>query len=132
MLNPFPSLLTYAFFGPLVVRLAAAGVILMMANIHRVRRNELRHLVSPIVGKNAGWLIWLVILIEIATGVLLFVGLYTQWAAIIGMMLAIRSLIAVPHKALSPFDRSTDVLLFAICLSLLITGAGAFAFDLPL
>ncbi len=132
MLNPFPSLLNLTFFAPLIVRVVAAGVILYMAHVHRVRRPELVKLLSPIVGRKAGTLVWLVIVLEAATGILLLVGLYTQYAAIVGIILSIRSLLAIPHRALSPFDRAADVLLLGICVSLLLTGAGAFAFDIPL
>src|SRR5579872_7402948 len=107
MLNPFPSLLTYSFFAPTILRVVAAAVILMLAHTHRVKRQELQRLVSPIVGEFATYLIWIVIVVEALTGLGLFLGLYTQIAAIVGAVLALRSLVGRP-KALAPFDRAAD------------------------
>ena len=131
MLNPFPSLLVLSFFAPTIVRTVAAIVIGVLTYHHYQNQREIRSIISPIVGKLAEPLLWLVIIIEAATTVCLFVGFETQIAAIVGALLAIRSIIVRP-RALSPFDRSADWLLLAICCSLLLTGAGAYSFDIPL
>ena len=131
MLNVFPSLLVYSFFAPTILRVVAAAIILTMAHIHRVRRDEIIKLFTPILGNLATYILWVVVAVEAAVGFGLFIGLYTQVAALIGIILAIRSLVARP-QALSPFDRTTDWLLLAVCVSLVFTGAGALAFDIPL
>ncbi|MDE2213174.1 MAG: hypothetical protein KGJ34_01420 [Patescibacteria group bacterium] len=131
MLNPFPSLLDYTFFAPTLLRIVAAIVIAVMVRHHFKNQREIRALIHPIVGNLARYLLALVLLIEAAVAVCLFVGFETQLAAIVGALLAIRSLLVRP-RVLSPFDRTTDWLLLAVCVSLLITGAGGYAFDVPL
>jgi hypothetical protein len=79
------------------------------------------------------WLVWLYALVSFGTAGLLFVGLWTQAAAIVGILLSLKHGLA-PRKysAIIPLSRAAFLLLFVICLSLLVTGAGALAFDLPL
>jgi len=131
MLTLFPSLLFYKFFAPTILRVAASGVIIALAYEHFLKRTDIEKLLTPLVGKLASPATWLWVLIEAAVAVALLVGFYTQAAAIVGIILAIKSLIMRP-RALVPFGHVADWLLLVICLSLLLTGAGAFAFDLPL
>jgi len=131
MLNPFPSLLTYSFFAPTVLRVVAACVIIMRAYSHWRRQAEIGSLLTPLVGKLSVALVWLLILIEAGTGGALFVGAKVQIAAIFGVLLALKSLIVRP-RGIMLLSRSSGWLLFAICLALLVLGAGAFAFDIPL
>lgn len=63
--------------------------------------------------------------VSLIAGMLVFVGLFTQPAALV---LAVISLARVRDKD----DRLLYLLLFAMALSLLFSGAGFFAFDLPL
>ena len=79
------------------------------------------------------WIPVLTALVELIVGGALIAGAYTQLAAIAGAMLALKYFIwkrRYPH--FFPLSRSASALLFVICLSLIVTGAGAFAMDLPL
>ncbi len=131
MLNPFPSLLTYSFFAPTVLRIIAACVVLMLARLHWKKQNEIKSLLAPIVGNFALSLAWLLIAIETVTGLALLIGYGTQIAAIVGALLALKSLIIRP-RSLQPLSHSAGWLLLSVCLSLVFLGAGAFAFDIPL
>ena len=64
---------------------------------------------------------------------MLAAGYYTQIAALLGAIGAFKAfLFTKRYPEIIPFSRSTYILLIAILLSLLLTGAGAIAFDLRL
>ncbi len=71
--------------------------------------------------------------IEIGIGIMFVFGVYTQIAALITVLLTISDVVR-PHSPYRVFqtNRSTVLLMCVIALSLFITGAGAFAFDLPI
>lgn len=131
MLNPFPSLLTYSFFAPTILRIVAACVFLMLARTHWKKQAEIKTLLMPIAHGFALSLTWLLIAIETAVGAALLIGFGVQIAAIVGTLLALKSLIIRP-RSLQPLSHSAGWLLLAVCLSLVFLGAGAFAFDIPL
>jgi len=71
--------------------------------------------------------------VEIVSGVMLILGFYTQIAALVLAILAFIELFAEQKEsALVKRDIVFYVFIFAIALSLLFTGAGAFSLDLPL
>ena len=133
MLNPFPQLLTYGFFAPTLLRLVAASVILFIAwDVWRGAR-QLAAISFPIVGKTKPWLLQLASGITLLVGLALAFGYDTQWAAILGLLIGLK-LMYFRKKvgAVITLEASTYLLLIAICCSLLLSGAGALAFDLPL
>lgn len=69
--------------------------------------------------------------IELLLGVFLTIGLFTQVAALITALFAITALLM--RKRLAPYLSSPAffLLLVAASLSLVITGAGALAIDMP-
>jgi uncharacterized membrane protein YphA (DoxX/SURF4 family) len=74
---------------------------------------------------------WPFAALEIVVGALLFVGAYTQIAALGSLTLSLFMLFISPKSDAFPTSSFYLVALFA-SLSLFITGAGAFAFDLPI
>jgi hypothetical protein len=125
MFSMFPSLFTFSFFAPTLLRIVASLAFLFFA--YRLARHTRMH---PGSGTPFTWYI---ILAEIVVGGSLFVGLYTQIGAILGVLLSFKLMYFVSRKKyIAPYDYLTYALLVAICLSLLLLGAGAFAFDLPL
>ena len=132
MLNTFPSLLTYSFFAPTILRIAAAAIFLYMAYTVYKHRTQASRLSLPLVGAQP-WVTSFTILTYSGIGVLLFVGYYTQIAAILGAIAAWKEIFWGKRLGiLFPFSRIEAVLLMAVCISLLFTGAGALAFDLRL
>jgi uncharacterized membrane protein YphA (DoxX/SURF4 family) len=60
-------------------------------------------------------------------------GFGTQAAAIVGMIIALKYLcLGRSYENIRPLARSSYILLFIICLTLLISGAGPLGMDLPL
>lgn len=119
MLNPFP-IQFLALFAYFLLRVVAGGTLVHTALTHRK--------VPGFIG-----VFRFIILAELALGTLLLLGLGTQYAALglLGYCVCIGVLKRrTKHPALPA--TSTLVLLFGIGLSLFITGAGVFAFDLPI
>lgn len=132
MLNPFPDLLSYGFFAPTLLRLMVGLVFLWGAYAQFERRKELAQLRFPIVGGGA-WIIWLSVLAHALIGAMLLFGYYTQIAAILGAVGGIKGVVlAKKYPRLFILCRLEYAFIIVICASLLLTGAGAFAFDLPL
>jgi len=71
--------------------------------------------------------------VEIVVALLLIVGLFTQIAALLGIVIALKMLwFGETYPRFIHHEKATYLLLLVILLSLLVTGAGAFAIDLPL
>jgi uncharacterized membrane protein YphA (DoxX/SURF4 family) len=134
MLNPFPSLLVLTFFAPTLLRLTAAGVFFYLAWFHSKHHSDAIDELTPILSRRMAKIILpLYILIESVVALGLLFGFWTQVAALVGFIICIKILlIRRGLRALVPLSSSTYVLVAVICLSLLLTGAGAYAFDLPL
>lgn len=133
MLSLFPDLLSYQFPAITLIRVAAAIAILYMSYRYAFERRDIQRASFWPVGHIPTWLTLFGSLVVFATGVLLLIGLYTQAAAIVGMILALKDLVfARRYPNIMPLSAGAAALLFVICLSLLFLGAGAYAFDLPL
>jgi hypothetical protein len=132
MLNPFPEFLVYAFFAPTVLRVAVAIAFLYSAYYTYTHRKHIAEVAFPVIGKAS----WLGVGSTVVHGVLAFMlgaGYNTQVAAILGMLGALKGmLLSRRYPGIFPFARATYALIFIILFSLLLTGAGALAYDLPL
>lgn len=132
MLNPLPNLLTYSFFAPTLLRIAAACVFFYLAYYHFQNKEQISRIRFFIVGEGA-WIAWLAVLIEGIIGTALLLGYYTQIAALVGAAVALKNIVwSGMYPSFFMLSRGTAILLLTICLSLLVTGAGALAFDVPL
>ncbi len=78
-----------------------------------------------------GAFFWPFAFLELALGVLLILGAYTQLAALGTLFISGCVLFFSPKSDVFPSSSFYFMALFA-SLSLFITGAGAFAFDLPI
>ena len=134
MLNPFPALLTFGFFAPLLLRLAL-GVLFFDFGRHALTRGRAQHgLLFEALGLKQGTR-YAVILgsVELIIAVMFIVGLYTQIAALIGLVLSLAAYyLKGKHGMHIEHRRHLFFLTAVISLSLLLSGAGAVAFDLPL
>lgn len=113
MFATFPELLFLAPIAALLMRVAAALVLGYGAWVH-VRSSQ-----SLLLG---------LAVIEGALAIALFLGAWTQPAALAASAVVALWLLC---KRARPFPLSTVLLALAITLSLLVTGPGPFAFDLP-
>jgi len=108
------------------LRLTVAIVLFYIAYHQWKRRSEIARL------RAAGFPA-ISIIVNVAIGVALFVGYYTQIAAlcaIVGQCVGLWANRRYPQVVIVP--SSTVVVLIVILISLLFTGAGAFAFDIRL
>lgn len=132
MLNTFPALLTYGFFAPTMLRLAVAFMLLFVAYHHFKNKDTISRERFPVIGAN-NWVAWFSIAVEVAVALMLLFGYHTQIAAIIGALIGLKYVVwAGKFPAYFMLPRSTAFFLLVICLSLLVSGAGALAIDLRL
>jgi TRAP-type mannitol/chloroaromatic compound transport system permease small subunit len=114
MLTLFPQILFLAPFSALIIRLALAILFALAA----WRRSG-----------EAGGLARAWSMAEGILAVLLIVGAWTQATALVAGILIIVGLL---YPSVRLTNTTASMLALVLCFSLLITGAGAFAFDLPL
>jgi uncharacterized membrane protein YphA (DoxX/SURF4 family) len=132
MLNTFPHLLVYAFYAPTIIRVAVALAFFYVAYVQLGRRDEIAKMRFLVVGETA-WAVWVSVAFFAIVGAMLLFGYYTQIAAILAVLALIKCFILKKwYPRLIPLSHITILLLAVMCLSLLISGAGALAQDLPL
>lgn len=133
MLNPFPHLLDYSWYAPTLLRIAAALIFaISAAHFYSIRSSMLGRPI-PLWGTTKAWMFWVGVVVSLGVAIFLFIGYEVQWAALIGALAALKyCLVPNRYRELLPLSRVASFMLLIICLSLLITGAGAVAFDLPL
>lgn len=129
MLNTFPDLLIFSFFAPTILRVAAACAFAYLGYLHYRDRQAL----GARVGSRGEGLLLLITILYAVIAVGLFLGYYTQIAALAGVAVAgLHLLLRRRFPMHEDIAKSTYYFLIVICLSLLVSGAGAFAYDLPL
>lgn len=132
MLSLFPQLFFLSPFVPTLLRISAGLAFLLIAWNHYGRRHDLAAERFILVGGGM-WIPVIAALVELLVAAGLILGVYTQAIAIAAALLALKQYVwrkRYPH--FFPLPRSSSALLFVMCLSLIITGAGALALDLPL
>lgn len=118
-LSIFPELLSYGFFAPLVLRVVVSFYIIYLGK---------KRLNGNYKWSSAFYFI---------SGVLVFLGLYTQIAVIVAI-LTLKIDFYFEHwknRKMTPVSMDLYFLYFMsalVLLTLIFTGPGAFAFDLPL
>ncbi|HMA79217.1 MAG TPA: hypothetical protein VKP88_09010 [Candidatus Paceibacterota bacterium] len=129
LLNPIPIqwLALLAYF---ILRFGVGIILLHVA----IRLWQQRGQFSVVLNGVAKQLIlWPLVGGKVVIAAMLLVGFYTQYAALALMLLCLDLILTrrfIAHPALPP--RIFYVLLFFAAVSLFITGAGAFAVDLPI
>lgn len=132
MLSLFPQLFFLSPLEATLLRIAAALVFAYIAWQQFKHKDELARFRFPVVGSGE-WIVWFAVLAEAAIAILLFIGFYTQAAAILAAIASLKyAFWSTRAPVFSPISRGTALLLFVITLTLVVTGAGPFAFDLPL
>lgn len=122
MLSIFPSLLAFEGFAPLIIRLAV-GFTLAYFGYQKIAGK----------GKSSGSNSKLFGTAEVIIALFIVIGLFTQLAALMNVVIL---LIKLSHKVADKQFLTNGVnyylLLLAMALSLVFSGAGLLAFDLPL
>lgn len=125
MLNPFPELLYLRLLAPTILRWASGLTFAYIVYAQFTRRHEL-------VRQFGVWF-WLLLLAESLPAVGLIFGYHTQYAALLGIAVSlVHMYYAKRYPHLIPLCRLDYFYLMVICVSLLLTGAGAFAYDISL
>lgn len=114
MLSLFPELLFLSPFAAFLIRIALA-VLFGYSAWNRIRSG------APLF-KTFG-------VIDGILAIALFLGFSTQLAAVVGLVCTAAWLVKPDWN---PYPKSTAALALVMCVSLLVLGAGPFAFDLPL
>ena len=111
----FPELFNFSFVAPFVLRIAL-GIPLIIGGFRKIIAKEK----TP--QRILGGIVFL-------SGIFLVIGLFTQAATIAVSLIIINSII---KKGRHPRSWTERFIKLAIAVSLILTGPGMFAFDLPL
>lgn len=134
MLNTFPELLTYSTLAPFFLRLVI-GLIFIDLGILKLKGEKMEWLASfeKLNLRPASTFLPIYAFVQIIGGGLLVLGLWTQIAALIFVIFTgTEFLIESRERSILKRDIVFYLLTLTIAVSLLLTGAGAFAFDIPL
>ncbi|MBI2047649.1 MAG: hypothetical protein HYT27_00770 [Parcubacteria group bacterium] len=116
MVSLFPDLLSFALVAPFIIRLCL-GFYFLLYGLRLFKNSP-----NITLGIHKGHILGMLAFVG---SILVLVGLFTQAAAI---LLALLSLYRIKRSQ----NKILYALLFGMALSLLFSGAGLFAFDLPL
>lgn len=132
MLNLFPiqwlSLVAYC-----LLRVGVGSIFLYLAYTQVKHWKDIPARINLPLIKNGRLIVSLIIMCELIIGTLYIIGLTTQIAALLSITLCIKMIIwhrRFPTSSIP--DRLSYILIVLSSLSLLITGAGAIAVDLPI
>ncbi len=120
MLSLFPSLLSFAPLAPFLIRLTL-GIILILWTLQTFKNGSTTSSHKTISG------------IEGIAAILLIIGAWTQGAALfIVIDLIVRLIWKIRAKQFLTNGINYYLILLVLAVTLLLTGAGGFAFDYPL
>lgn len=129
----FPQLLFLGpMFVPFVLRIGAAIAFALLAYHLYTNRAEVAAEPFPIIGTPGAIIAWFSVSFTTLLALALATGFYTQGAAILGCLAAIKAWVWTKrYSVIFPAGRTAYFLLALVCLVLIATGAGAFAIDKP-
>jgi uncharacterized membrane protein YphA (DoxX/SURF4 family) len=119
MFSLFPTLLDFHLFAALLLRVVAGYVFIMQGR--RVCQDVSHTRITYSLG-----------LVQVIIGALLVVGAWVQGAAIVGAVITFFGVESMVAHESTPYERERLVILWAVCVSLIVLGAGPYAFDIPL
>jgi uncharacterized membrane protein YphA (DoxX/SURF4 family) len=120
MLSIFPSLYTYGLVAPLIIRMALAAAFGWIGSANAK-------------SKSPGGKFHILGVIEMFLALFIFIGLFTQLMALfIAIILAVKLAYKVKQGAFLSNGVNYYLILLVMAVSLMFSGAGWLAFDLPL
>lgn len=134
MLNIFPDLLTYGLVSATIVRLIV-GFVLIKFGISTISTHRKAAIKKLIENKypSPETMVWILGFIKIITGAFLIFGFLTQVATLVAAYIFLNLLIIDDQE--DEIFKQTDLfylIMILLSVSLLFSGAGFFAMDLPL
>jgi uncharacterized membrane protein YphA (DoxX/SURF4 family) len=135
MLNTFPELLNYAILAPTMIRFLLSFV-LITTGVTMIKPSTRALFSAYFASKEyplASFLPWKFATVQILLGIFLFFGFFTQISSLIAIYIFF-SLFYIENRAekILPHTSNFYLVMIIISMTLLFTGAGAFAVDLPL
>jgi len=116
-----------------MIRVAVAIALLYVAYRVLISIREIKAAEFPIVGHMRDWMIITGASVTGIIGALLFVGAWTQPLGILAAMIASKHAFwSYRYPSLFPLSTGAYLLLMVMSITLIFSGAGAFAFDWPL
>jgi putative oxidoreductase len=134
MLTIFPSLLTLQLIAPFLLRITIGLIFTNFGKTKLGRQKKEKAAFFESIGLRPGLtFVWAIGLIEIITGLLFIVGFLTQIASVIAIIILLTALL-LKKKHPESFESSCGYLILCliVAISLMFTGPGFLAFDLPL
>ncbi len=131
ILNTFPSLLTFSILSPFILRVVL-GLIAINLGVLKLGKEhtEWKELFETIHFRPSEYFVKILAGIEIVGGLMLLVGIYTQITAIVfSVVFFCEMILEYRDESLENRNLPFYILMFAISLSLVFLGAGAFAID---
>lgn len=134
MTNPFPALLSFSLLAPTLLRITLAVFIIMLGSSKLRKQNKgIAGFFESLGFRPTAYYIKILAVVEIVMGAALLVGFLTQIAALIVAIITFVSLlVTIRHPETELEKASLYTLFFVISISLVFTGAGLLAIDLPL
>ena len=132
--NLFPELFSLSLIAPLLLRIALSFIFINLGYLKLTKEKAGWISSLNILNlKPAGFLVILLGSVEIIGGLLLLAGAYTQLIALIlGVICLSEMFVEYEEESILKRDIVFYLLLAVICVSLLLTGAGLYAVDVPL
>lgn len=122
MLSTFPSLLSFGEYAPFIIRIVLGFTLAYFGYMKFKGKGSSSGSNTKVYG-----------VAEIIISILIIIGLFTQVAALLNVVILIIKLgHKVQEKALLTDGVNYYILLLAMAVSLVLTGPGVLAFDLPL
>ncbi|OGD68075.1 hypothetical protein A2996_02495 [Candidatus Campbellbacteria bacterium RIFCSPLOWO2_01_FULL_34_15] len=134
MLNTFPNLLILGLIAPTILRITAGLLFARFGLLKLTKDRQSKIVFFETIGlRPAVFWLWTVALIEIISGLFIFVGFLTQISSIVaGIIMFISIVIKIVKPKALPNTLDFYILFFVVFISLIFSGAGLFAFDMPL
>jgi uncharacterized membrane protein YphA (DoxX/SURF4 family) len=132
--NIFPELFAFSFLAPFILRVVLGLIFLNLGYLKLGKEKAGWTSSLNVLGiRPAGFFTGLLGIVEILGGLFLIAGAYTQLVALILAVIATSELlIEYKEESILKRDFVFYLLLTIICVSIILTGAGLFAIDIPL
>jgi uncharacterized membrane protein YphA (DoxX/SURF4 family) len=133
MLNTFPGLLTFSLLAPFIIRLTV-GFVFLNFGYQKLKNHSASLPTFEAIGlRPAAAFVRIFGLLELVAGGFLIAGFLSQISALVAGAISI-GVVIIKTKRPDLFvnSRGFFFLLFILSLSLTLTGAGFWSFDLPL
>lgn len=133
MLNPFPELLAFGLLAPFIIRICL-GTIFVRHGYFKLFKNHESAIGSfKMAGEWAKALVIAVGSIELIGGIMLLAGFLTQVVALsLAALVLVVTILKTKSDNVPGRDLGFMAFLFLTLISLIFSGAGFFAFDIPL